>query len=137
LRLINALPLRNTMGPKLAMWLEEHLMIHLETIFRCARPIEVMPKWAGAAGFRMLDGSDLSVSRIHKWCPAAPKDAGREKKLEALAHRELWRNAWASSVLFEEEDKDKFWWEYPEILSECAELGTTRRVVQMLATKPE
>jgi SAM-dependent methyltransferase len=54
LRLMNPLPERNSMGPKLAHWLEERLMLNLEAGFRCSRPLTLIPQWAKDAGFQPL-----------------------------------------------------------------------------------
>lgn len=135
LRLTNALPQRASMGPKLASWLEEHLMVQLETEYRCSRPCEVFPNWASAAGFRMADGSCSPSSRTHKLHAFAADDAETSVKLGAAAFREIWRDMWGRYVKCEGGKQPSYWWEVEEIVEECRELQTVWHVAEFVVVK--
>ena len=63
LRLLDPSPERETMGPRLAAWLEARALLALEERFRCARPGMLVPRWAREAGFVGVDGAAPAVGR--------------------------------------------------------------------------
>ncbi|CAK7220684.1 hypothetical protein SBRCBS47491_004271 [Sporothrix bragantina] len=59
LLLIDPAPARAVMGPRLQAWLDEHLMLNLERLFRCTSPTRLFPTWLRDAHFQV--GTEAKV----------------------------------------------------------------------------
>ncbi|CAK7269513.1 hypothetical protein SEPCBS119000_003609 [Sporothrix epigloea] len=59
LLLIDPAPANAAMGPRLQAWLDEHLMLNLERLFRCTSPTRLFPTWLRDAHFQV--GADAKV----------------------------------------------------------------------------
>ncbi|CAK7238493.1 hypothetical protein SEUCBS140593_010744 [Sporothrix eucalyptigena] len=59
LLLIDPAPARSSMGPRLQAWLDEHLMLNLERLFRCTSPTRLFPTWLRDAHFQV--GTEAKV----------------------------------------------------------------------------
>ena len=95
------------MGPKLAMWLEEHLLLNLEMGFRCARPSLLIQQWARDSGFSMIGGGKIGLVRCLQLPAALPLE--KQDMLDQIgvaALREVWTNAWGKYVYKSESDSD-------------------------------
>jgi hypothetical protein len=142
---MDATPERRSMGPLLATWLEDRLLISLEAEFKCTRPIMLVPRWARDAGFVPLPLGDSAVE-VSAIATAQNVTQGMAKclRLPAIAsnphtsHRDvvgqvgvlvsraLWKDAWGSQVSEPSDENERFWWwENPEIVEECREYTTT------------
>ena len=53
LLLIDPMPARAVMGPRLQAWLDEHLLLNLERLFRCTSPTRLFPTWLRDAHFQV------------------------------------------------------------------------------------
>jgi hypothetical protein len=127
-------PVACTTGPKLRAWLDEHLLLNLETQFRCVNPGRLIPIWLYDAGFSCTS-LHAKVYKLRFWAlgvgeagfgeEGIPKDKGdaavaRELgQLTATVGRMLWREMWGNFV-----KGSKWWWEDESVVEECARLGT-------------
>ena len=59
LLLIDPAPAKAAMGPRLQAWLDEHLLLNLERLFRCTSPTRLFPTWLRDAHFQV--GTDAKV----------------------------------------------------------------------------
>ncbi|CAK7270009.1 hypothetical protein SEPCBS57363_003888 [Sporothrix epigloea] len=59
LLLIDPAPAKAVMGPRLQAWLDEHLLLNLERLFRCTSPTRLFPTWLRDAHFQV--GTDAKV----------------------------------------------------------------------------
>lgn len=132
LTVLDPAPVSSTMGPSLRAWLEENLLLNLETQFRCASPSRLLPIWLHDAGFRSQD-ERARVSKIRFWAlgrgeggfsGGEEEDGGIEPSVElgnltAVVGRMLWREIWGNYVV-----GDRWWWEDENIVDECARMGT-------------
>jgi SAM-dependent methyltransferase len=138
LRLLDPSPERETMGPRLAAWLEARALLALEERFRCARPGTLVPRWAREAGFVGVDGAAAPAVGRRLRLPAAvgEGDEDRVTAVGALALRDLWRGAWGEFVVLAEgETEVRWWWEDEEVVRECVEKGTRWVVGKLVAMK--
>ncbi|KIV99974.1 uncharacterized protein PV09_08484 [Verruconis gallopava] len=151
LRLMDATPDRRSMGPLLANWLEERLLIGLEADFKCQRPVTLVPKWTRDAGFLPLrvksdeaDGVEPDVLKndhlmarcLRLPAVAASPHAGERdiaSQVGVLASRALWKDAWGAYI--SDGFSEHWWWENPEIVEECREWNTTWDVGTMFVMK--
>ncbi|KAL3418569.1 hypothetical protein PVAG01_10285 [Phlyctema vagabunda] len=135
-------PRSSTMGPKMKAWLEDHLILKLETQFRCLKPTKLMPIWLREAGFRIAPtvapavplsagvepkNTNLKFRAIARGEGgfgaegAGPKDR-KKNEMEILAStvgRMLWREIWGQYVV-----GDSWWWQDEAIIEEAYSLGT-------------
>ncbi|KAM5349370.1 hypothetical protein ACJ41O_005875 [Fusarium nematophilum] len=127
--LIDPLPLARTLGPLLRAWIENHLLLNLETNFRCMNPTKLFPIWLANASFR-VETHTVSNSKFFA-VPTedeklTPKKAAQmseddvKKELRNLVGRMLWLEVWKEYIV-----TDYWWWEDSEILEECNRLQTT------------
>jgi hypothetical protein len=135
-RLINALPERSSMGPKLAAWLEDNLMIQLESEFRCSRPCDLVPAWAKISGFTMADGSRPILKRELTLQAAAESTSDIPTRVGSAVLREIWKDTWGSCLTENNEGKSHYWWDQEDILQECMEKQTTWKVASLMVIKP-
>ena len=150
LRVMDAAPQRQCLGPNLAAWLEERLLVGLEAKFRCSRPLALVPQWAKQAGFVPM------ASTVHEFerpdslkrsgvvrCLRLPAAMGRAPLVERtgvlvelglLLSRTLWKDTWGSYVA-DVEGESRWWWDSDMILSECADWGTVFEVATLVVVK--
>ena len=152
LRLMDATPDRRSMGPLLANWLEDRLLLRLEADFKCTRPIALVPRWVREAGFvpvpmyssKDMDGHDLSArgqdygitKRLRLPAVAStPSTDQREVvgQVGVLVSRALWRDAWGSYVC--DHHDETWWWESPDVVDECRAYDTTFDVGTLIVMK--
>ncbi|KAF2672222.1 hypothetical protein BT63DRAFT_191651 [Microthyrium microscopicum] len=154
LRLVDAIPDRGSTGPRLATWLEQHLLPNLERDLRCLQPTALLPNIAQSTGFP----GPLQMTR-HLRLPAAIIDTNTLNSghsngaysngaaitgSDVLAHeigtmvlRELWKDSWGAYVSVGEAGVLEWWWEDSEILEECVEWGTGWDVGVLIAVKED
>jgi SAM-dependent methyltransferase len=138
LRLLDPSPERETLGPRLAAWLEARALVGLEEAFRCARPALLVPRWAREAGFVGVDGAAAPQVARRPRLPAAVGAAAEDRvgAVGALALRDLWRAVWGEFVVpAEGESEVRWWWEDEEVVKECVEKGTRWAVGKFVAMK--
>lgn len=121
--IVDPLPTPASTGPALRHWLDENLIFNLEQQFRCTNPSRNFPVWLLEAGLR-ANGSAIVKTSFHAVFPSSDGDADPEQpdtisELRAVVGRMLWREIWGSFV-----GADKWWWEVPAIVDECAGRGT-------------
>lgn len=132
-RLINALPVKATMGPKLELWLEENLIIQLESDFRCSRPCELLPTWSKKFKFTMADGRPPALSQEVLLRAAVVSTDDVNLRVGAAVLRHLWYGTWGSST----SGTECFWWDNDEIVEECLERETSWRVASFQIFKTD
>jgi len=125
---IDPMPVAETLGPRMRVWLEEHLLINMENQFRCITPSKLFPVWLGDAGLRGV-GSSITTSRFVAVPPGFgsrepnndPTRAERTVKneLRTVTGRMLWLEVWGQFV-----KAPHWWWEDLECVEECVEMGT-------------
>jgi hypothetical protein len=155
LRLMDATPERGSMGPKLATWLEERLLLGLEREFRCQRPVMMIPRWASEAGFQPLpfrnelDAQGLrpprnSLGRMGMArclrLPAAAQEREQGSRdvvaqVGVLVSRALWKDAWGPFV--HEDYEENWWWDNSEVVEECREWKTVWDVGTLYVVKED
>jgi hypothetical protein len=126
MRIVDAIPDRGTTGPKLATWLDEHLLANLDKEFRCYRPCHVLPQWTMQAGFSMIDQGAIDFVRYLRLPAAVAQDSDDlAAKIACTVLRELWRDGWGEYVgILDGSDSRYWWWDDAEILEECLEWKT-------------
>ncbi|KAL1866343.1 hypothetical protein Daus18300_006807 [Diaporthe australafricana] len=131
-------------GPLMRRWLDENLIFNLEQQFRCTNPSRNFPVWLSEAGLR-AKGSVITTTRFQATTTTTTTaststppeghasseeeedrnssgdepDAAARRELRAVIGRMLWREIWGPFV-----GADRWWWEEPEIVDECAGLET-------------
>ncbi|XP_044721901.1 uncharacterized protein HRG_04816 [Hirsutella rhossiliensis] len=129
---INPLPCVDTLGRRLRMWLEEHLVANLEKKSRCTNPTAQLPRWLGEVSLRGA-GSILTAVKFYATAenvrrmprdpdPAVEKLYAERKtkaELRSLVGRMLWRTVWGEHVT-----ANSWWWDDRACVDECVELGT-------------
>ena len=152
LRLIDATPERRSMGPLLASWLEDRLLLSLEADFKCTRPATLVPRWAREAGFvplplkpsehaetgheKSLGSFDSMTKCLRLPAVASNPQSGQRDivgQVGVLVSRALWKDAWGSYVC--DSYDEHWWWESAEIVDECREYNTTFDVATMIVMK--
>lgn len=139
--IIDPLPGPGSTGPLMRRWLDENLVFNLEQQFRCTNPSRNFPVWLSEAGLR-AKGSVITTTRFQATTTTtttsttsttSPQghageeegrssdepDAAARRELRATIGRMLWREIWGPFV-----GADRWWWEEPEIVDECAGLET-------------
>lgn len=135
LTLIDPQPLSASMGPKLRQWLFNKLLVNLEQTFRTTCPSNTFPAWLALSRLRGRGSTIVTVS-----VPAVPK--GLEKtegcsespsaktELRCALLRMLWQEVWGNFV-----HAERWWWDEPDIVDECVELGTYWQYSHIVAVK--
>ena len=127
LTVIDPAPSSLSLGPVMRQWLDENLMLNLETRFRCISPSRLLPAWLADARLR-ADGSVISKVKfdaVYKPKPDgddATSEGGRENieaELRSAVGRKLWQEVWGNFV-----HGSNWWWDDPACVEECARLGT-------------
>ncbi|KAK7416162.1 hypothetical protein QQX98_005359 [Neonectria punicea] len=128
LTLIDPLPTANSLGPRLRAWIEHHLLLNLETKFRCMNPSKLFPIWLESASLRLEKvtrepSKFFAVPRGENiFTPGrigAQSEEDIKQQLRSLVGRMLWVEVWEEFVI-----TDRWWWEDPEIVEECNQWGT-------------
>jgi hypothetical protein len=155
LRLMDAIPERSSMGPRLATWLEERLLLDLEREFRCQRPMMMIPRWAAEVGFlplpfrNELDAQGLRKPRdslgkigmarcLRLPAAAQERDQGNRDavaQVGVLVGRALWKDTWGAHV--HEEYDENWWWDNPDVVEECREWKTVWDVGTLYVVKED
>jgi hypothetical protein len=153
LRLMDATPERGSMGPRLATWLEERLLLGLEREFRCQRPLTLIPRWAQEAGFTPLpfksesesqgthtqryNFSKLGLTRCLRLpATAVERESGSRDivaQVGVLVGRALWKDAWGTFV--HDDYEEHWWWDNPDVVDECREWKTVWDVGTLYVVK--
>jgi hypothetical protein len=151
---MDAIPERRSMGPLLAAWLEDRLLLSLESEFKCTRPVTLVPCWAREAGFLALPSKEADdshpsnhVSEAHNKyqlmarCLRLPAVAPNPRsghgdiisQVGHLTSQAFWTDIWGPNVC--SEYNDQWWWENAEIVEECQEYNTAWDVATMFVMK--
>ncbi|KAK3359371.1 hypothetical protein B0T25DRAFT_494802 [Lasiosphaeria hispida] len=127
LTLIDPSPATKSIGPHMRQWLEENLLLNLESQFRCISPSRLLPVWLASAKLRG-QGSTISRMKFPAICPLRPangssaaekKEKGIGDELRATVGRKLWQEIWGKFV-----HGHSWWWEDQACVEECLQLGT-------------
>lgn len=128
LTLVDPLPLGSTLGPLLRAWIEHHLLFNLEANFYCTNPSRLFPIWLKNASLQ-IDKTSTSTTRFFAVPPDKESltftkinnltEAGINQELRNVLGRMLWMEIWREHIVAE-----SWWWEDPDILDECTNLGT-------------
>ncbi|KAG9244421.1 hypothetical protein BJ878DRAFT_550486 [Calycina marina] len=154
LTVIDPLPIATTMGPKMRVWLEDHLLLKLETQFRCLKPGKLMPIWLADAGFRTaprFDNQGATVCATETSSKTSPVRTGfsfraigrgeggyrgssrAKDQVDMLAStvgRMLWKEIYGPYV-----GGQIWWWEDEHVVDECYNMGTKWDVTIIEAIK--
>jgi len=154
LTIIDPSPIASTLGPKMRAWMEDHLLLKLETQFRCLKPGKVMPIWLEEAGFSVTPQSEVHGSTVRvteamiKTSPVRTgfsfraigrgeggyRGANKEKDqfdmLASTVGRMLWKEIYGPFVVGK-----SWWWEDEHIVDEAYNMGTKWDVTIIEAVK--
>lgn len=127
--IVDPMPNLASAGPALRKWLDENLIFNLEQQFRCTNPSRNFPHWLLEAGLR-AKGSVITTARFQAVVDqdhagdgsggsssnsGSASEVATMKELRTVVGRMLWREIWGPFV-----GADKWWWEVPKIVDECA-----------------
>ncbi|KAK4453141.1 hypothetical protein QBC34DRAFT_217652 [Podospora aff. communis PSN243] len=118
LTVIDPSPATQSLGPKMRHWLDQNLILNLESQFRCISPSRLLPAWLADARLR-ANGSVISRVKCELVCKTGQDGASAEAQLRSTVGRKLWQEVWGSFV-----HGTTWWWDDPECIAECIELGT-------------
>ncbi|ATY59453.1 hypothetical protein A9K55_003026 [Cordyceps militaris] len=133
--IIDPLPYADTLGHKLRSWMEKHLFPNLERHQRCLEPSRLFPKLLGDAGLRGKGSRRTKVKffalqeNARGFDDRRDPDRSLEKlyqerrdkaELRSLVGRMFWMEVWGRYVT----PASTWWWDDPECVAECLELGT-------------
>jgi hypothetical protein len=130
LMLIDPLPRAATMGSRMRTWIEENLLRNLAKLGKCMSPSTAFPHLLAQAHLRG-NGSILTTTKFYAVPVSAisrDRDAAKDSvqidnetkaQVRSLVGRMLWVEVWGSYVTC-----NKWWWDDPECVAECLELGT-------------
>ena len=154
LTIMDPSPIASTLGPKMRAWMEDQLLLRLETQFRCLKPAKLMPIWLEEAGFRVAtqqegDGSTVRITEaMIKTSPirtgfsfraigrgeggfrGASKEKDQFDMLASTVGRMLWKEIYGPFVVGK-----SWWWEDEEIVDEAYNMGTKWDVTIIEAIK--
>ncbi|KAK2072280.1 hypothetical protein P8C59_006644 [Phyllachora maydis] len=121
--LLDPMPIASTLGPRMRDWLDNNVMLNVGTKFRCANPSKLFPTWLTEAKLRG-DGSVITKVRFRAVPTTSDSTSTRNEKsikmeLRAAVGRMLWQEIWGGFV-----KNDTWWWDVPECVEECVQLGT-------------
>lgn len=132
--IIDPLPYAETLGPKLRAWMEKHLFPNIEKNSRCVEPSRLFPKLLGDAGLRGkgsrrsgvkffalqenargedFHDPDPSIDRIYQ-------ERRDKAELRSLVGRMFWVEVWGKYIT----PANIWWWDDPQCVAECQQLGT-------------
>ncbi|TQV99179.1 hypothetical protein IF1G_01394 [Cordyceps javanica] len=135
LTIIDPLPYADTLGHKLRFWMEQHLFPNLERKSLCLEPSRLFPKLLGDAGLRGRGSRRTTVKFFALQENARGLDRNRDPdpsieqlsqeqhdkaELRSLVGRMFWVEVWGQHVT----PVNTWWWDDPECVAECRELGT-------------
>jgi Methyltransferase domain len=131
LRIIDALPDQQSVGPDLAEWIDTNLVEKLEEESRCSQPSTAVPIWAKRAGFDVPDIPERTI------CLPAITNNDEEPTtiIGAKVAQDIWKRTWGMYLKPNNGYGQNFWWEDPEIVQECLSKGTTWTITTLLLTK--
>ncbi len=132
--IIDPLPCAETLGHKLRAWMEKHLFPNIERNSRCLEPSRLFPKILGDAGLRGKGSRRTKVKFFALQENARGGDyhdpdrslnklyqERRDKaELRSLVGRMFWVEVWGQYIT----PPDTWWWDDPECVAECHQLGT-------------
>ncbi|KAK4179079.1 hypothetical protein QBC36DRAFT_87452 [Triangularia setosa] len=142
---INPSPVAHSLGPHMREWLEENLTTNLEAEFRCVTPSRVFPRWLEAAKLNgpnsVITKSKFQAIPPSQSCNENGKGKAKEmgaqdeetmvmEDLRSVVGRMLWQEVWAKNVR-----GAAWWWQIPECVEECIQLGTHWEYSVIEATK--
>lgn len=136
LRIVDAIPDRDTTGPRLGGWLKSNLLIHLDRDIRCHRPCNVLPMCAAQAGFVMPHQKEISLIKRIAVPAAFDLETHDEASIMAsIVLRELWKDTWGAYV--GKKGLYRWWWLDRDILEECIRWNTTWNIGWLEVIKQE
>lgn len=109
-------------GPALAKWVDEELLLGLEARFRCTRPAALVPLGVRGAGLEMVEGGEACYLPL-----CVDQEASAEERLKAELGRWLLRSQYPFV--------EQWFWEVDKYMNECVRRGTKLKVVTMFAKK--
>lgn len=126
LTLIDPSPASQSVGPQMRYWLDQNLLLNLESRFRCISPSRLFPAWLANARLR-ANGSVITRSQfkaIYQGNQDNPdgtneKEDSAEAELCTTVGRKLWQDVWGRFV-----HGAAWWWDDPACVEECIRLGT-------------
>jgi len=154
LTIMDPSPIASSVGPKMRAWMDDHLLLKLETQFRCLKPAKLMPIWLEEAGFSVTPLSDSQGSTVRvteamtKTSPVrtgfsfraigrgeggyrgASKEKDQFDMLASTVGRMLWKEIYGPFVVGK-----SWWWEDEQIVDEAYNLGTKWDVTIIEAIK--
>lgn len=136
--LVDPAPVRASMGPRLQAWLDEHLLLNVERLFRCTSPTRLFPTWLRDAHFQVgprakiicpfaavgrgeaqrTDGGAEAVEAATE-ADGEAEAQQRQKRLHSLVGQKLWQETWGPYVT-----AAQWWWEDEACCEECLALDT-------------
>ncbi|KAG8415260.1 hypothetical protein J3458_009122 [Metarhizium acridum] len=143
LLLIDPIPNTDALGKNMRAWFRNHLLQRLRQQSRCLTPSYIFPKALGESSLRG-HGSTLTTTKFY----ANPRNISRSQdetdeearqeregketraELRSIVGRMLWREVWGEFVT-----SDTWWWEDPDCMQECLELGTFWEYYSIQAVK--
>ncbi|RDW82610.1 hypothetical protein BP6252_03722 [Coleophoma cylindrospora] len=150
LTVMDPLPRSSTLGPKMKAWLDDHLILKLETQFRCLKPTRLMPIWLQDAGFQAVHSSKSAANEPAKTLRIT-EDMLQEPTTTSFSFRAVARGEGGYGGEVAQGDKKNserdtlastvgrmlwkeiygpyvsgrtWWWEDEEIIEEVSQLGT-------------
>ncbi|KHO00940.1 uncharacterized protein MAM_01718 [Metarhizium album ARSEF 1941] len=132
LLLIDPIPNTDALGKKMRAWFRNNLLPKLQRHSRCLTPSYAFSKVLGASCLRGA-GSTLTTTKFYAnpgsicrrqgeaEAEERQEQEGKETRAElrSIVGRMLWRQVWGEFVT-----SDTWWWEDPDCMQECLELGT-------------
>ncbi|KAL6706510.1 hypothetical protein ACN47E_005449 [Coniothyrium glycines] len=132
IRIMDAVPLRNTAGPLMRMWIEDRLSVELERLFRCSKPSSLVPTWLEAAGFEIATLEHNSNVTLPCAFDSASSDV--EEELAMMIGRTFWKDLWGPFVV-DSTNETRWWWEDEAIIQECLQRDTRLECRSIFARK--
>ncbi|KAJ4145620.1 hypothetical protein LMH87_004466 [Akanthomyces muscarius] len=132
--IIDPLPCAGTIGRKLRDWMEKHLFSNIERKSCCLEPSRLFPRLLSDAGLRGkgswrtkvkffalqenargegYNDPDRSINKLYQ-------ERRDKAELRSLAGRMLWVEVWGKHIT----PPNTWWWDDPECVAECRQLGT-------------
>lgn len=140
LRIVEPVPERGSLGPKMRAWVDEHVVLGLERQFRTARPGTLVEGWVRGAGFKVIstkgerEGRGWGLQRCLRLPGAVAGEVGGrvtsmstasgriacgwdgdgdvevDAQVGCLVLRALWRDVWGEFVDMGSAGKSARWW---------------------------
>ncbi|KAK9442885.1 hypothetical protein VB005_03948 [Metarhizium brunneum] len=143
LLLIDPIPNTDALGKNMRAWFRNNLLQKLRQQSRCLSPSYIFPKALGESSLRG-HGSTLTTTKFYanpqnicRRQDETDDESKREREgketraeLRSIVGRMLWREVWGEFVT-----SDTWWWEDPDCMRECLELGTFWEYYSIQAVK--